>query len=121
MPIDKTVTMDMVNLAWVAGGGVAASMTALCCGFWALHRYVESRREKGDEALRHRLDVSVKCLNTRMSGVRDDFVRREDYRETINRIEDRLDKLDNAISIGFKDVSKRIDSLIVLRSAPGGE
>ncbi len=107
---NDAVTVSMVWVGTGVGGLFFVGGTVL----WAAYRFVKSEREKGEDkimtavkAIEQVSKAEDEKLHSRISAVRDETVRREDYHADQRRVEGLLGLIRDEI----RSVGQRIDGL----------
>lgn len=107
MEPDSAVTMSMVQVAL----SVASLMVAGGLTLWAAYRYMEKRREDAEDRIRADVKELSTTLHARISSVREECVKREDYIEDRRRMETLLSSIESSMRTGFSAITQRIDTM----------
>lgn len=106
-----------VSMVWV-GTGVGGVLIACFLGIWAAYRFVRGEREKGEDRIMaavKAVEIATRAedekLHARISTVREETVRREDYHGDQQRMEGLLKAIGDDVRAGLRGLTERIDRM----------
>lgn len=99
------ITLSMVQVAMAVGGLMLAGAGVLA----AVARWVMKQCKEETARVESRLVLETQSTHGRISQVRDECVRREDYHEDRRRMEALMASLEATVRTGFSEISSRID------------